>query len=225
VIQPHYNARVFIGHHAAAFAAKRVAPGVSLGVLMGAAMLLDLVWPLLTLAGVEHFRIDPGNTAFTPLDFFDYPISHSLLMALVWSALAGVLYLLAKKSVLAAVVVGLAVLSHWILDFVTHRPDLPLWPNGQKVGLGLWSSVPATVIVESILFVAGVALYLKTTAARDRIGSIAFWALVVFLIVIYIANITSPPPPDWRAVSYVALAAWLFVPWAWWFDRHRSVRA
>jgi len=214
---------MFIGHHAAAFAAKRVAPRVSLGVLMAAAMLLDLIWPILTLAGVEHFRIDPGNTAFTPLDFYDYPITHSLLMAVMWSVIAAVLYGVVRASG-APAIVGLVVFSHWVLDFVTHRPDLPLWPGGPKVGLGLWNSVAATVTVEAALFAIGVFLYVRATTPRDRIGSIAFWAFVVFLILIYIANIVSPPPPSWRAVSYVALAAWLFVPWAWWFDRHRRAR-
>lgn len=208
---------MFIGHHAAAFAAKRVAPPLSLGVLMFAAMFLDLLWPMLTLAGIEHFRIDRGNTAFTPLDFHDYPITHSLLMAIVWSLLAA--------AVFRRAIVGLAVLSHWVLDFVTHRPDLPLWPGGPKVGLGLWNSVAGTVVVEAALFVIGVWLYLRATRARDRVGSIALWALIVFLVLIYIANIFSPPPPSWQAVSYTALAAWLFVPWAWWIDRHRQVRA
>lgn|ERR1051325_5685310 len=207
---------MFIGHHAAAFAAKRVAPAVSLDVLMGAAMWLDLLWPVLTLAGVEHFRIDRGNTAFTPLDFYDYPISHSLLMALVWSLLAAALF---KRAI-----VGLAVLSHWVLDFVTHRPDLAVWPGGPKVGLGLWNSVAGTIVAEAALFVLGVFLYVRATKARDRVGNIALWALVAFLILIYIANILSPPPPSVRAVSTAALAAWLFVPWAFWIDRHRQAR-
>jgi hypothetical protein len=216
---------MFIGHHAAAFAAKRIAPRASLGTLMAAAMFLDLLWPILTLAGVEHFRVDPGNTAYTPLAFDDYPITHSLAMALVWSLLAAVLYAIARKSRRDAVVVGVAVLSHWILDFVTHRPDLALWPGGPKVGLGLWSSVAGTIVVESTLFAIGVFLYLRATKARDRIGSVALWSLIAFLVVIDIANIASPPPPSWRAVAYTALAAWLFVPWAWWIDRHRQAHA
>lgn len=196
---------MFIGHHAVAFGFKHKSP-LPLAVLMFAAMFLDLLWPLLCLAGVEHFRIDPGNTAFTPLDFYDYPISHSLATTLVWSLLAALLWRRA--------IVGFAVLSHWILDFVTHRPDLPLWPGGPKAGLGLWHSVPATVIVESALFALGIYLFL-----RHRRGSFAFWSLVAFLAIIYIANILSPPPPSEAAVTYAALAAWLFVPWAWWIDR------
>ena len=215
---------MFIGHHAAAFIAKRAAPRVSLGVLMAAAMLLDLIWPILTLAGLEHFRIDPGNTAVTPLDFYDYPITHSLLTALGWSLVAAAVYGVLRASGASSMIVGLAVLSHWVLDYITHRPDLPLWPNGPKVGLGLWSSVAGTIAVEGTLFAIAIFLYTRTTKPRDRIGTITFWAFVAFVILIYIANFTSPPPPSWRAVAWTALAAWLFVPWAWWFDKHRQAR-
>jgi LexA-binding, inner membrane-associated putative hydrolase len=216
---------MFLGHHAAGFAAKTFAPRVSLGTLFAAAMLLDLVWPLLLIAGVEHVRIDPGNTAFTPLDFYDYPITHSLLMVLGWSALFAILYRVVRKAPWRdAIVLGIVVLSHWVLDFITHRPDLPLWPSGPMAGLGLWSSVAGTVIVEAALFLIALRMYLRATRAIDRTGTIALWALVVFVALIYVANITSPPPPDARMVGFAALAAWLFVPWGYWIDRHREPR-
>jgi uncharacterized membrane protein YhaH (DUF805 family) len=215
---------MFIGHHAAAFAAKRVAPRVSLGTLFAAALLVDLVWPVLLLLGLEHVRIAPGITAFTPLDFYDYPITHSLLAVLGWSVAAAVLYRLVRKSTPDALVVGAAVLSHWVLDFVTHRPDLPLWPGGPKVGLGLWQSVPATMVVEVTLFLVTLALYVRMTRARDRSGAIALWSLVAFLAVVYAANLVSAPPPDAKAIGWVGLAQWLFVPWGAWIDRHREVR-
>ncbi|MEA2464106.1 MAG: hypothetical protein QOJ98_1853 [Acidobacteriota bacterium] len=215
---------MFIGHHAAGFAGKRFAPRVSLGTLFFAAMFLDLLWPILLLLGLEHVRIDPGNTAFTPLDFYDYPISHSLLTVLGWSVAVAVGYRLVRKTWSGAAVVGTAVLSHWVLDFVTHRPDLPLWPGGPMVGLGLWNSVPATIAVESLLFIATLTIYLRTTVARDRTGSIALWSLVLFVTLIYIGNLTSPPPPNPTAIGWMALAAWLFVPWGAWIDRHRQPR-
>jgi membrane-bound metal-dependent hydrolase YbcI (DUF457 family) len=215
---------MFIGHHAVGFAAKRLAPRVSLGTLFAATMALDLVWPILLLLGVEHVRIAPGNTAFTPLDFYDYPWTHSLLTVLIWSIIATLLYWAVRKSWRDAIVVGAAVLSHWVLDFVAHRPDLPLWPGGPKVGLGLWSSVPATIVDEVVLFALGLWLYLRATSARDRIGSIALWALVVFVAAVYVLNITSPPPPSPKAIGWAALTAWLFVPWGWWIDRHRQPR-
>jgi hypothetical protein len=208
---------MFIGHHAAAFAAKRFAPRVGLGTLFAAAMLADLVWPILLLLGFEHVRIAPGITAFTPLDFYHYPITHSLLAALGWSIAFA---LVVRRHML---VVGAVVLSHWVLDFVTHRPDLPLWPGGgPKVGLGLWHSIPATIAVEVPLFILGLVLYLRATRARDRVGSIALWALVGFLGLIYVANVTSPPPPDATAIGWVGLAQWLLVPWGWWIDGHRE---
>ena len=216
---------MFIGHHAAAFALKPVAPRVSLGTLFGATILLDLIWPILLLVGVEHARIAPGITAFTPLDFSDYPVTHSLLAVLGWSIAAAILYWLFRKSLRDAVIVGVAVLSHWILDFVTHRPDLPLWPGGPEVGLGLWNSIPGTVLVEVALFIAGFGMYLRATRARDRIGSIALWSLVIFLGLVYSINFISPPPPNMRAVAIAGLAQWLFVPWGYWIDRHREARA
>jgi membrane-bound metal-dependent hydrolase YbcI (DUF457 family) len=216
---------MFIGHHAAGFAAKRLAPEVSLGTLFAAAMWIDLVWPVLLILGLEHVRIDPGNTAVTPLDFYDYPITHSLLSVIGWGLAAAIAYRLIRSGWRAAAVVGAAVVSHWVLDFVTHRPDLPLWPNGPLVGLGLWSSVAATIVVEGGLYAGALLLYLRTTQARDRTGSIALWALVVFTLVIYVANFVSPPPPSAEAIGWVGLAAWLFVPWGWWIDRHRTIRA
>lgn len=216
---------MFIGHHAAGLIAKRLAPRLSLGVLFAAAMWIDLIWPLLALSGLEHFRIDPGNTAVTPLDFTYYPISHSLLAVLGWSVLAAIAaVVLLRASRREALITAAAVLSHWVLDFVTHRPDLPLWPGGPKAGLGLWQSVTATVIVESGLFAAALALYVRATRPRDRTGSLALWGLVALVSLIYVANFTSPPPPHWKAVAWTALAAWLFVPWGWWIDRHREQR-
>jgi hypothetical protein len=213
---------MFIGHFALALAAKPVSPRTSLGTLVAAAQLADLIWPILLLLGVEKVRVDPGNTAFTPLDFVSYPWTHSLLMALLWAAAFALAYLGRTRLARGAWVVGTLVFSHWALDFVTHRADLPLAPGAVKVGLGLWSSVPATVIVEAALFAAGVVVYARKTRPRDRTGRLAFWALVGFLVVIYISNVMGPPPPSARAVSVVTLLMWLFVPWGVWIDRHRE---
>ncbi len=215
---------MFIGHHATAFAAKRIAPRVSLGTLFAATMWIDLVWPILLIAGIEHVRIAPGITAVTPLDFYDYPITHSLLNVIGWSVLAGIAHWVFRRSWRDATTVGAAVLSHWVLDFFVHRPDLPLWPGGPKVGLGLWRSVPATVIVEVALFVVGLVLYLRATTARDRIGSVALWTLVIFVAIVYVMNLFGPPPPNAKVIGPAGLAAWLFVPWGWWIDKHRQPR-
>jgi len=214
---------MFIGHAAAALLGKRAAPRTSLGVLLAAATFLDLLWPVFLLLGWEHVRIAPGNTDFTPLDFVSYPISHSLLAVAGWSVAAGALYYAVTRYGFGAWTVGVLVLSHWVLDWITHRPDLPLWPGGPRVGLGMWHSVPLTMAVELLLFVVGLAVYLGTTRSRDAVGRWAFWGLMAFYLVVYVGNVAGPPPPNERALAWVALLAWLFPLWAWWADAHREV--
>ncbi len=214
---------MFLGHFAMAYAAKRVAPRTSLGTLFAAAQLPDLVWPWLTLAGVEQATIAPGDTAFTPLRFDSYPISHSLLTVVAWGALFGAVHFWRRRRRADAVVLGLLAVSHWLLDFASHRPDMPLWPGGPRLGLGLWNSVPATVAVELVLFAAGVALAVRATRARDRLGRWGFAGLVALLLVIYTANTTSPPPPSMQAVGWAsAVGGIVLVALAAWVDRHRE---
>lgn len=214
---------MFLGHYAVAFAAKRTAPRVSLGALVLAAQLVDLVWPILLLFGIENVRVDPGNTAFTPLDFYDYPWTHSLLMAIGWSILGGSVYFAFRRRGRDAAIVGFAVFSHWVLDFVTHRPDLPLIPNGAtKVGLGLWNSVPATLIFEVLFWVAALTIYIRLTRAKDGRGHFALWSLIAFLSLVYAANVLGPPPPSAEAIAPVSLLLWFTPLWGWWADRHRE---
>jgi hypothetical protein len=215
---------MFIGHYAVALAAKKAAPRTSLGTLVMAAQLVDLLWPVLLLLGLEHVRIDPGNTAVTPLDFYDYPITHSLAGGVLWSLLLGILYLVFRRDRRGAVVVGACVLSHWILDFLTHRPDLPLWFTGSaRAGAGLWNSFAGTLVVESVMFAAGVALYVGTTRGKDRTGLYAFWSLIAVLYALYCGNLFGPPPPGAEVIAIAGNAAWLFVLWAYWADSHRTV--
>ena len=218
---------MFIGHFAVAFATKKVAPKVSLGTLVIAACFLDVVWPVLVLLGVERFRIVPGFTAVNPFDFVHYPWSHSLLMTLVWSLLFALAYLGVKGDRAGALWVGIAVASHWVLDFVSHRPDMPLYPGGgERLGLSLWQSLPATFAVEGLMFVAGIALYARATKSLDRTGAIALWAFVAVLVAMYVPGPWSPPPPSENAVAIVGiLAIAIFGPWAYWIDRHRGLVA
>jgi hypothetical protein len=218
---------MFIGHFAVALAAKKASPRVSLGTLVLAAQFVDVVWPILLLVGLEHVRIDPGNTPVTPLDFYDYPISHSLVAGIAWSLVFGAVYYLRRKYMRGAEIAALAVLSHWILDLVAHRPDLPLLGSqGPRFGLGLWYSVPATVVVEGSLFAIGIALYLKATRARDRVGSLGLWGWLAALILIYILNLASPPPPSVPAIAVAAIiGSVLLIGWAYWVDGHRDAVA
>jgi hypothetical protein len=213
---------MFLGHFGVGFGAKRFAPRASLGTLFLAAQFADLLWPTLLLLGVERVRIAPGITRVTPLDFVSYPISHSLAMIALWGLVFAAVYWAARRYARGALVVGLAVLSHWVLDLLVHRPDLPLTPAERiKVGLDAWASVPATVALEFGLLAVGCALYLQRTAARDRAGAIGPWALVLLLAAIYVANLAGPPPPSATAVAWAGEAQWLLVLFAYWLDRHR----
>lgn len=209
-----HNAPVFVGHFAAGLAAKRVMPDVSLATWFVSVQLLDLIWPLCLLLGLEHVRIVPGITAFTPLDFYDYPITHSLVGAAAWAALFTGAWAIRRGRRTGALLVFLGVLSHWLLDVVAHRPDVPVLPHGPYLGLGLWNSVPATLIVETAMFAAGISLY-----ARVRRPTVSFWILMAVLFVLYLAAAFGPPPPTVRVLAFSALAGWLFVAWAWWVDR------
>ena len=221
---------MFIGHYALGFAAKRAAPTVSLGVLFAACQLADLIWPTLVLAGVESFRIVPGATAVTPLVFTHYPYSHSLLALAVWGILFGIGYtLLSRSRVMAGIIIALLVVSHWVLDVIVHVPDMPLWPAAlfgpsPMYGLGLWNSVPGSIIVELGLFLVGAGIYARITMPKDRIGSVGFLSLVILLLIIYAANLFGPPPPNVTTVTWSAEALWLVVLWGFWLDRHRKPR-
>lgn len=218
---------MFVGHFGVGFGAKAAAPKTSLGSLFLAAQFIDLLWPTFLLLGLETVTVVPGITRVTPLDFTSYPWSHSLLAVVVWGFLFAGLYYLLKRYPKGAWICGAAVVSHWLLDLVTHRPDLPLAPGATgRVGLGLWQSLPATLVVEIGIFSIGVWLYLRTTRATDRAGVVALWSLVAFLLVMYLGNIFGPPPPDdVRALAWVGQAQWLIILWAYWIDRHRGVRA
>ena len=216
---------MFIGHFAVGLGAKKIVPQVKLGTLFFASQFLDLLWPLLLLLGVEHARIHPGDTAFTPLDFYDYPFSHSLLTSIGWSIIIGGIYFYLNKNFRGAAVIGCSVFSHWLLDFFTHRPDLPVAPGVHLVlGLGLWNSVLGTLLIEGSLFIGAVYIYSTTTKTVDRIGNYAFWGLIALLLISYGANILSPPPPAMTAVAVAGLAQWLFIALAYWIDRHRTTR-
>jgi hypothetical protein len=213
---------MFLGHFGLAFVAKKAAPKTSLGTLVFAAQFADLLWPILLLAGIEQVRIVPGLLPVSPFDFTSYPISHSLAAQLGWGALLGLFYFAKRRDGRSALLVGGLVPTHWVLDFVAHRPDLPLFPGGPKVGLGMWHSIALTISVEYALFAAGIALYVRATRAKDAAGNLAFWSLVGLLGVLYPASLFGPPPPSVQALALSAMAIWITVPWAAWADRHRQ---
>jgi len=217
---------MFIGHFALGFAAKPAVPRVSLAMLTLAALFADVLWPILVLAGVEQVRIDPGNTAFTPLEFVSYPWSHSLLLLAVWGVCLGAAYRIIFGGRRTVVVLALLVISHWVLDWITHAPDMPLYPGGPKEGLSLWNSIPLTMVVETLMFAAGLYVYTRTTRAKDAIGRWGFVSLGVTLAAIYFVDgLFGAPPPTILALCVVGVAASVvFTAWAWWTDRHREAR-
>jgi len=215
---------VFIGHFAVAFAAKPAAPSASLGTLFFACEWVDLVWPVFLLAGLERVEIRPGITAFTPLDFVYYPWSHSLVMCALWAAAFGLLYLAIRKSGRAALIVAAVVLSHWFLDLIAHRPDLPIAPGSDaRFGLGLWNSIPGTLLVEAALFIAALLLYARRTRALDRIGRWGFGGLILFLAAAYLGAAFGPPPPDATAIAWAGILGGAVTAFlGYWVDRHRA---
>jgi hypothetical protein len=215
---------MFIGHFGVAFAAKKIAPKTSLGTLILAAQFLDFLWPLFLLLGIEHVRIAPGITRVSPLDFNHYPISHSLLMAVVWALAFGGIYYALRRNMRSAVVVGAAVLSHWVLDFIVHRPDLQLYPGGAaRAGLGLWNSWVATIAAEVLCFGAGLWIYVSCTRARDSSGRYGFWTLVAFLFFGWLSTLFAGAPPNVTALAWGGIAMWLTAFWGWWADKHRII--
>ena len=219
---------MFVGHFALGLAGKRLAPRVSLGTWFLSVQLLDLIWPVFLLLGIEQVRVTPGYTRLSPLDFYHYPWTHSLVTAVLWSLgffLAALLFRRGPGRGAAACLLGLGVVSHWLLDAVVHRPDLPLFPlMGRYVGLGLWDRPVLAISLELALFALGIAIYLRRTTAKDAVGRWGLWALLAFLLLAWIGSLFGPLPEDQTPIAWTGLALWLLIPWAAWVDRHRTLR-
>jgi len=213
---------VFLGHYALGFGAKKLTPYTSLGTLLLGAELVDLLWPTFLMLGVETVRVAPGITPVTPLDFTWYPWTHSLVMGAVWAGLFAALYAFFRRYPRGATVLAALVLSHWLLDVISHRPDMPIWPGGgPTIGLGLWYSLPATLVVEGVLFSLGIWIYATNTEPVDTVGRYSFPAFVITLAAVYLASVFGPPPPSASAIAVVGQGQWLLVMWGYWLDRHR----
>ncbi len=215
---------MFIGHYGVGYAGKKSARNISLGTLFMAAQWLDLIWPVFLVLNIEHVTIHPGDTKMTPLNFDFYPYSHSLFFVLIWSVLFGGIYYLIKRNWKNSLILALLVLSHWVLDLVVHRPDLALYPDGPVEGFGLWNIPAIAITIEAIIYITGVFFYLSSTKPKDKTGTFASWGLVIFLAIGYIANLLGPAPTDAKMLGYGSLSLWLLVLWAYWADRHRTVK-
>jgi hypothetical protein len=217
---------MFVGHFAVGFAAKRVAPRTPLGWLVLAPIFLDVLWPVFVLTGIEHARIAPGFTELVPLDLYDMPWSHSLAMSIVWSVALAIAYTMRHTDRRGAVVIAAGVFSHWVLDWVTHSPDLGIAPGVERrLGLGLWNSIAGTMLVELSILAIAIALYARATRAVDGAGRWGLVAIALFLLVAYFATAFGPLPPSMRAVTIGSLVATtIVVGSAAWIDRHRELR-
>jgi membrane-bound metal-dependent hydrolase YbcI (DUF457 family) len=203
-----------VGHLAVGFAAKRAVPSVRLPWLIAAGIALDLLFPIFVLIGIEHFRIVPGANKFNPLMLDFYPWSHSLVMACVWGVALAVLARARGIAVKGAAVIAALVVSHWVLDFASHTPDMPLWPgDSPKFGLGLWNSLPAIFLVEGALWITALIIYLRTAPLASRGARIAFWSFIGLMTFLWIAGPWSPAPPSPQAVALSGLIQWLAIPW------------
>ena len=177
--------------------------------------------------GVEIVEVDPGNTLVTPLNFVSYPYSHSLVALVGWSALFALAYRTIRGwHPVAIATIAALVFSHYVLDVITHRPDMPITLGGsRRLGFGLWNHPGTTLAAESLMFIIGTTIYMSATRARDRIGRVGLYALIVVLVAIYFAALYGPPPPSSGAVAAAGHLSWLFVIWAYWVDRHIVVSA
>jgi hypothetical protein len=220
---------MFLGHYGVAFALKRAEPKLSLGTLCVAVQLADLLWGIFVLLGWEHARIVPGYTPVTPLEFLDYPISHSLVAAVTWGVVAAALYYSwptrdTTRHWQAAAIVGVAVFSHYPLDVLVHLPDLPLAGNDSpKLGLGLWNHPTATMVAELLTFGIGLALYVTLRSHRHpvRLGRLAVLAIV--LLGTYFASLYGPLPPNMATVAVSGIVFFLAVAaLAGWADRRAT---
>jgi len=217
---------MFVGHCAVALVAKRAEPTINLGTFVFAAMFADFAWCVFMLLGVEHVQFKSGMGAGNYFYATNIAMSHSLLMDAVWATLLGSVYLLWRHFPRGALILFLVVLSHWLLDVVSHRPDMPIAPGMHAhVGLGLWNSIPATLLVEGGFWSLAIILYVRVTRPKSLTGNFVFWSGVVLLTLVWFSNIAGPPPQNPRAAPFASLIIFsVTVAWAYWVDGVRVPR-
>jgi membrane-bound metal-dependent hydrolase YbcI (DUF457 family) len=219
---------MFIGHYGPSFAIKALRPAIPLWLLFIAVQVVDVAWAVLVLLGVEKVRIVPGITASNPLDLYYMPYTHSLVAAIFWSlAVAAFVRLLPGVTTRAAAGwVGIAVFSHWVLDLLVHRPDLPLYDDTMKIGLGLWNYPAFALGLEAALLFAGMVLYLRVTKPTNAVGRIGMPVFGVVMLAIQSYVFFGPPPASPAAAAMTALVFYVvFAALAEWLARHRRQAA
>lgn len=217
---------MFVGHYAASLALKTFEKRVSLGVLFLAVQFVDILFFPFVLLGIERMNIVENFTQSTHFELVYMPYTHSLLGSLFWAGAAYALFrwiIVKNKSV--AMVVALAVFSHWLLDLVVHTPDLPLWSDASlKLGFGIWNNAIATYALEAALLLSALWLYLRATTSTTRLGKYGMSIFVFLLLLVNVANIFGPFQDDGKVVLAVsAVTAYLlFAAVAFWLDKKRT---
>lgn len=214
-----------VGHLAASFAVRARFPRVPLFFLLLAGVLADLLWGLAILSGIERAHIGTETGSTIPIVLESVPFTHSLVACAIWGALAASLWWLWRRDSAGALVLAALVASHWLLDFVSHVPDIPILPSGPLVGLGLWRWRTGSLIVELLMFWAGLVLYARGTTRKDRIGSVGLIVLVALLTVLGAGAYFSPPPPSILPLAIGNLVLLLPLLLLDWVDRHRQIPA
>jgi hypothetical protein len=222
---------MFVGHLALGLVAKRTEPKISLGAWMLAVLLADLLCFAFLIAGIEHFDVEPevARNRFVALNFVRnifFAYSHSLLTNAIWAALFAAAYFLWRRYARGAWLLFAGVLSHWPLDFVSHNPDMPLAPGTSAVyGLGLWNSIPATLIIEGGFWVLAITLYVRATRPKKRAGIYAFWPVIALFTLLWYGNIKRGIDPNpVRAGLNGLIFCSLLVAWAYWMNRLRPAQ-
>lgn len=216
---------MLVGHFAAGMIAKRIEPNISLGTLFLAALLADFLWCIFMIGGLEQIEIRPGRGAANYLIAYNIAFSHSLITNIIWAALFASAYYLIRRNRRGAIVMFIVVMSHWVLDVIAHKPDMPLAPGVQKYwGLGLWTSVPLTLLLEGGFWLVALVIYTRLTRPNSRIGVIIFWSVIGFLTLAWYKNIAGPAPPDSSSMAFSSLIFFsLVVIWSYWMNRVRPV--
>jgi len=215
-----------VGHFAAGFLGKRVTPQLSLGTMVLAAMLADFLWCVFMVAGIEQVQFKAGLGAANYFQPINITLSHSLVMLLVWAAIFAGTHFLWRRNKAEALLLFLLVLSHWPLDVIAHRADMPVAPGvNTYFGFGLWTNIPATIIVEGGLWVTSIVLFVRQTRPRNRLEFFVLWPVLLLLTLLFYNNIAGPPPPNPNVAPLFSLIYFsLVVAWAYWINRLRPVR-
>ena len=217
---------MFVGHFGVGFAAKGLAPKTSVGTLVLSAMLADLLGFAFIAVGIEHIAIQPGITRVNALNLYDFAWSHSLFMDVVWGALLACAYLLLRHYRRGACIIFAGVLSHWVLDWVSHRPDMALVPGFHRYfGLGLYNSPIGLLLVEGSIWIAGIIVYLQTTRSKGLAGNLALWTFIVIFTALWLLSFNGAPPPSLHILVFVDLFLFpIIIGWMYWVDHLREPR-